>query len=334
MRNRLLKKRLRILAVIILVLVIFNYYLSQNYTIIAPGVTVELKKIVTVDAGSKTGNGSFFLTTVSSRALNMPLLFYAAFNPHVDIERREQMIPPGWNVKDYMDYMKKWMDESQKIAEVVALKKAGYNPKIFGDGAQIVEIMSESPAKGKLRQGDIIKKIDNKDVAIADEVVKSVSDRTAGDVVELEVERGGKLINVSVPTIESKTERGRTVIGIYITTLNWKPVLPLKIQINTGDIGGPSAGSMFAIEILNQLSSKDLARGRKVAGTGTISLNGEIGEIGGVEQKVIAAHRDGAQIFFVPEKNAPDANKAARELNIDVVPVKNLDDMINYLEGL
>lgn len=333
MKNR-LKKRLRILAVIIVLLVIFNYYLSQNYTIIAPGVTVELKKIVTVDTGSKAGKGSFFLTTVSSRALNVPLLFYAAFNQHVDIEKREQMIPPGWNFKDYMDYMKKWMDESQKIAEVVALKKAGYDPKIFGDGAQIVEIMNESPAKGKLRRGDIIKKIDNKDVAIADEVVKSVSEHTAGDVVELQVEREGKLINVSVPTIESKTERGRTVIGIYITTLNWEPVLPLKIHIDTGDIGGPSAGSMFAIEILNQLSSKDLTGGRKIAGTGTISLNGQIGEIGGVRQKVIAAHRDGAQIFFVPEKNASDAKIAARGLDIDVVPVKNLDDMINYLEGL
>ncbi|NLC63361.1 MAG: PDZ domain-containing protein, partial [Thermoanaerobacterales bacterium] len=195
-------------------------------------------------------------------------------------------------------------------------------------------IMDESPAKGKLFQGDIIKKVDNKDITIADEVVKNISARAVGDVVQLQVERQGELVNVSVPTIESNNQEGQTIIGIYITTLNWKPVLPLEIRINTGNIGGPSAGSMFAMEILNQLSSKDLTKGKKVAGTGTIGLNERIGEVGGVKQKIIAANRDGAQIFFVPENNAAEAKEASKGLSINVVPVKHLDDMLHYLESL
>ena len=88
---------------------------------------------------------------------------------------------------------------------------------------------------------------------------------------------------------------------------------------------------MFALEILNQLSSNNLTGGRKIAGTGTISLDEQIGEIGGIEQKVIAAYRDGAEIFFAPEKNAKDAIKAAEGLDINIIPVKKLDDILDYL---
>lgn len=274
------------------------------------------------------------MTTVSSRTLNLPLLIYAAIDPNVNIERKEQMIPPGWDMKQYMKYMKKWMEESQKTAEVVALKKAGYNPQILGDGAQVVEIMPESPAKGNLLLGDIIKKVDKEKVNLAEEVVKKVSNRNVGEKVELEVERENRTITVFIPTMESKTEKGKPVVGIYITTLNWKPMLPLKVDIDTGEIGGPSAGSMFTMEILNQLTPEDLTRGRKIAGTGTISLDEQIGEIGGIKQKVVAAYRDGAEIFIVPEKNAEDAMKAAEGLNITVVPVSKLDDILNYLRGL
>ncbi len=230
--------------------------------------------------------------------------------------------------------MKKWMEESQKIAEVVALKKAGYNPQILGDGAQVVEIMPESSAKGKLFPGDIIKKVDKEKVNLAEEVVKKVSYRNIGELVELEVERENNTIILLIPTMESKTEKGKPVVGIYITTLNWKPQLPIKIDINTGDIGGPSAGSMFTMEILNQLTPEDLTGGRKIAGTGTISLDEQIGEIGGIKQKVVAAHRDGAEIFFTPEKNAEAAMKAAEGLDIKVVPVTKLDDILNYLRQL
>ncbi|MGB4130338.1 MAG: signal protein PDZ, partial [Tepidanaerobacteraceae bacterium] len=81
-------------------LFVLNFYLGQNYTIIAPGVTVDLKDIVTVERGTKD-EGSFFLTTVTTRTLNVPLLIYAAVDPHVKIQRKEQVIPPGWTMKEY-----------------------------------------------------------------------------------------------------------------------------------------------------------------------------------------------------------------------------------------
>ena len=114
------KKSLQLLLVLtIIFLFVFNLYLSRGYAIIAPGVTIDLKDIVTVENGKKD-EGSFFLTTVTTRTLNLPLLIYAMLDPHVEIQRKEQVIPPGWTTKEYMDYMTKWMQESQKIAEVVA----------------------------------------------------------------------------------------------------------------------------------------------------------------------------------------------------------------------
>ena len=328
------KRSIRIIALTVILLFGFNYYLGQTYMMTAPGVTIDLKEIVTVEEASKNKEGSFLLTTVSSRSLNLPLAIYAAVNPYVNVQRKDLMIPPNWNMRQYMDYMKQWMEESQKIAEVVALKKAGFDPIIYGDGAQIVEIMQNSPAKGILFPGDIIKKVDNMEVNLAEDVINHVSNRKIGELVELEIERDNETFSVEVSSIESITEAGKPIIGVYITTLNWKPVLPIKIDIDTGKIGGPSAGCMFVMEILNQLNPEDLTKGYKIAGTGTINLDEQIGQIGGVKQKVVAAYRDGAEIFFTPEENAEDALRAAEGLEIKIVPVKKLDDMLHYLEGL
>ncbi|MCG0274654.1 MAG: PDZ domain-containing protein [Thermosediminibacteraceae bacterium] len=328
-----MKKR-SALIITIVALLIANIYISNNYTVVAPGVTLDLKEVVQVEKGVRDEKGSFLLTTVSTRHSNIPLLFYAALHPYVNIEKRERIIPPGMDLEKYMEYMKQWMEESQKIAEVVALRRAGYKPIIMGRGARVVEIMEDSPARGLILPEDIITKVDGIKVNLAEEVVNLVTRRRIGEKVNIEIERNGRKISLTVPTVESKTEKGRPMIGVLITTLDWKPVLPVDIKIDTGDIGGPSAGVMFTLEILNQLTPGDLTKGRKIAGTGTISLDERVGEIGGVTQKVAAAARDGAEIFFVPEKNAEEAFKAAKNLNIEIIPVKTLQDVLNYLEKL
>nr|PZN05853.1 MAG: signal protein PDZ [Bacillota bacterium] len=308
--------------------------MANNYTIVAPGVTVDLKEIVEVEEGVRDEEGAFLLTTVSTRPLNLPLAIYAAFNPFVDIEPSEQVIPEGMDMKKYMEYMKQWMQESQKIAEVVALRRAGYETEIRGNGAKVVEVMEDSPAKGLVQPEDIIVGVDGVKVNLAEEVINLVTKHKIGDKVNLKIIRNGEELTLTVPTMESKTEKGKPIIGVFITTLDWKPILPLDININTGDIGGPSAGLMFTLEILNQLTPGDLTRGHKIAGTGTISLDESVGEIGGVVQKVAAAKRDGAEIFFVPENNAEEAREAAENLGIKLVPVRTLQDVLDYLENL
>ncbi|KYO66766.1 SepM family pheromone-processing serine protease [Thermovenabulum gondwanense] len=332
--NNFLKRNLKKLIITLVILFALNFYLSQNYSIIAPGITVDLKQIVSVEGGDKEEKGAFYLTTVSTRDINIPLFLYAFLSPSVEIEKKEDIIPPGWDMKKYIEYMKQWMEESQKIAEVVALKKAGYNPQILGNGAKVVEVIEDSPAKGKIFPGDVVKKVDGEKINIAEEMIKKVSNRKVGDPVTLEIDREGEKKVITIPTIESKTEKGKAMVGLLITTMDWKPILPKKIIINTGEISGPSAGLMFTLEILNQLLPEDLTKGKKIAGTGTISLDGTVGEIGGVKQKVLAAYRDKAEIFFVPVKNAEDAKKAAKNLNIKIIPVNNIDEVLNYLRSM
>ncbi|ADL07807.1 YlbL family protein [Thermosediminibacter oceani] len=332
-KNSFLKRR-SILVVTLIVLLAVNFYVANHYTIVAPGVTLNLKEIVRVENGIDDEKGVFFLTTVSTRPSNIPLLIYSALHPHVSVEKKERLVPPGMDMKKYREYMTQWMEESQKIAEVVALRRAGYKPLIMGKGARVVEVMENSPARGIIMPDDIITKVDGIKVNLAEEVVNIVTRHQVGDAVDIEIERNGKRIPLKVTTVESKTQKGKPMIGVLITTLDWKPVLPVKIDINTGDIGGPSAGLMFTLEILNQLTPGDLTKGRKIAGTGTISLDEQVGEIGGVAQKVAAAYRDGAEIFFVPEENARDAFLAARKLDIEIVPVKTLKDALDYLEKL
>ncbi|MDI3534538.1 MAG: Lon-like protease [Thermosediminibacterales bacterium] len=334
MINKTNKKKILISFVIIMLLIALNTYISSNYVIMMPGITRDLKEIITVEGGQKHDEGAFLLTAVSTRTANIPLLFYVVFDPYTEIIAKKYVIPQGWNMDDYLKYMKKWMEESKMVAKVVALKKAGFETEIHGEGVEVVKIMQGSHALGKIKPGDIIVEVDGEKVTLADQLVSKILKHKVDDIVYLKVIRENKEYTYGIKTVENAVNKGKASLGIYVTTYNWKPVLPKDISIKTDEIGGPSAGAMFTLEILNQLQKENLTNNKKIAGTGTISLNGEIGEIGGTLQKVITAQRDGASIFFVPKGNMDDLKKIKDQLKINVIPVSNLDEMLNYLKNI
>jgi len=137
-------------------------------------------------------------------------------------------------------------------------------------------------------------------------------------------------------------------IGITLTD-NVKVTAKPKVTVNPGNIGGPSGGLMFSLQIYTQVTGKNLRQGRKIAGTGTVDSNGDVGEIGGIDKKIIAAKRAGATVFFAPyvkptklllkyeehhQTNYQLAKSTAKKYapNMKVVPVKNFKDAVNYLE--
>lgn len=107
----------------------------------------------------------------------------------------------------------------------------------------------------------------------------------------------------------------------------------MKINIDAGKIGGPSAGSMFALQIFNSLTKQDLTQGYKITGTGTINLKGEIGRIDGVKQKIATAKEQGAKVFFSPQANYQQAKQMTGQ-GVKIVPVETFSDIINYLQDL
>jgi PDZ domain-containing protein len=191
------------------------------------------------------------------------------------------------------------MISSQDAAVAAALRQLGYHvtPKL-----EIVAVEQGMPAEGKLRLRDIVVRVGKTPVSAATDVPKLIAAVPPGGSVPITVKRKGKLAHVQVTP---KTVDGNRLIGVR---LGVGYTFPFKVTVNIGDdIGGPSAGLMFALSIYDVLTPGSLTAGGEVAGTGTITAHGRVGEIGGIQQKIVGARRDGAELFLVPPSNCDDA---------------------------
>ncbi|HHX74315.1 MAG TPA: PDZ domain-containing protein [Firmicutes bacterium] len=325
-----MRKLLKAIAVVALGAALL--FLRTGYLIVRPGSAEDLSRIVKAEQKAGTDAGSFYLVTVTQQYASPMLLLYGLVDPIVDVRPKSSVIPPGIDPKDYRKLMVRWMEESQNLAKVIALRKLGYEVPLTSDGVEVVQVEQNSPAKGLLFPGDIITAVDGRTVYLTDELMDIVQSRPVGDTVRLEVKRNGESREVTVATTTHTELPEKAAIRVLIRTLNWQPVLPLKIDIEVGKISGPSAGLMFVLEILNQLDPRDLTGGQKIAGTGTINLEEKIGPIGGVRQKVRAAEEQGAEYFLVPLENYEEAQTAVR--SITLVPVGTLDDALHFLYSL
>jgi PDZ domain-containing protein len=297
-----------------------------------PSRAVNLGEIIEVAGADQDDEGSFYLVTVSQKRASPITAAYGMLHPHMDLNPIDSVIPTGMDESEYRQLLSDNMLESRHLAQVVALRRAGYDVDINSEGVEIVGLSDNAPADGLLFKGDIIRAVDGIPVFLATEIPLIVQDRNVGDEVTLKIEREGTDLIVTTITGKSPEDNELPILGIYIKTLPWEPVLPVIINMNTGRIGGPSAGLMFVLEILNQLQPEDLTTGRNIAGTGTIDINENVGRIGGVIQKVVAAEKAGAEYFLVPRSNYEQAKKVARK--IELVPVDNLEDVLLFLSNL
>lgn len=325
------KVSLGLIIALLVAIVGGNLYFSRRYILLLPGITRDLQKIITVESGRKDARGKFFLVAVTSAPANVLTLGYAMLTGTGELQNREEVIPEGWTQEEWQNYLKRWMQESQTIAKIVALREVGLNTELKSDGVEVVKVTAGSPAEGYINQGDLILAVDSQPVRFADEVVRIVQNRKVGDPVDFTIKRGEEKQTVTVNTVANKKEKNKPMVGVIVQTHNL-PALPLTVDIQTGEIGGPSAGLMFTLAIIDQLDPTDLTRGYTIAGTGTISPDGTVGPIGGVREKVVTAERDGAQYFFSPMENAADARKAAKK--IKVVPISTLGDALRFLRQL
>lgn len=319
-------------AVLIVGGLVFFLFSKTGYLLVRPGSAEDLSRFVTIQNGDVDDNGTFYLVTVTQQHASPILILYALLAPNVDLQQRRQVIPPGMDPEEYQELMQRWMEESQNLARVIALRRQGFEVPIESDGVEVVEVGEDSPAQGILQPGDIIRFVDGEPVFLAEELVRMVQLRPIGNPVTLRIIRNNRDETVTVDTTSHTEQPDKAAIRVLIHTLNWQPRLPKDIEIETGEITGPSAGLMFVLEILNQLDPADIAAGRKIAGTGTINLQEEVGSIGGVRQKVAAAEKAGAEFFFVPLDNFADAQPAARRITL--VPVGTLDEALQFLQNL
>ncbi len=318
--------------VVLIAVVILGTYIRPGYFLVKPGSTEGLGRMIELEGAPRQEEGEFLMVTVTQQQGNLWGMFYGVFHPFIDVRPISGSIPTGMDREEYNELMKSWMQDSQNLARVIALRKAGYEVPIASDGVEVVELIPDSPAQGILSPGDIIKGLDGEEVHLAEEVVRQIQNKRVGESVTLSIIREGEQLDAEVITATNPEQPDLAALRVYVKTLNWRPLLPLSISIETGPVVGPSAGVMFVLEILDRLVPENLTRGYLIAGTGMISLDGEIGSIGGVKQKVIAAEQAGADYFLVPRDNYREALQATSSM--EIIEVESLDEALAFLSTL
>jgi PDZ domain-containing protein len=223
------------------------------------------------------------------------------------------------------------MTRSQSIAAAVALRRLGYKVVAEPAGALVETVFPGTPAAGKLEPTDVIVAVDGRRVRTPADLRRLVSRRPPGSRVELDVRRGSRLVRITLTTAPDPRQPKRSIVGVSATQeANIR--LPIRVRINAGDVGGPSAGLAFALDVLEKLG-RDVDHRRRVAATGQIELNGDVTAVGGLKQKTIGARRSGVDVFLVPAgENAAEARRYAGGLR--VIPVRNFQQALRALATL
>lgn len=330
MKNKLLLR----IGVIGVLLIVLLSYIQLPYYITKPGMAEELAPIVTVDGGYKE-KGSLMLTTVRMGKANIFSYAYAYFDDYQYIYSIDQIRYEHESDEEYTMRQLNLMENSKESAIIVAYQHANKPVNIRYKGIYIMGVEPDMPAADVFKPGDKIIKIDGHMFETAQEFITYVSGKEEGDKVNITYIRNSSEKHATV--VLKQFSNDPTKIGLGVSIVTDREVDPdPDVTINSEKIGGPSAGLMFSLEIYNQLTREDITKGYHIAGTGTINDEGMVGPIGGISQKIVAADRAGAEIFFAPKENYQEAMKAAKDIktNMKVVKVEKFTDALTYLTKL
>jgi PDZ domain-containing protein len=306
--------------------------LAAKYYLLLPGEAFPVAPRIKVPEELRREIGQLSFTVVYERAASLPDALFEATRPGVRVVKYEEIIPPGQTEEQSTQVHRRLMNESQIAATVVALRAAGYEVKVGGHGVRIVATQPGSPAREALRPGDVVLAMDGQRTGTATDLIERIRRRTPGDTVELLVRRDDRDITVRVGTVPSQSEPSRPMVGANVETDGFELETPIQVSVEAGAVIGPSAGLMFALGIYDALTPGQLGGSLPVAGTGTLGMDGRVGPIDGIRQKVIGAERGGYQVFVAPAENAADARRAAS--SIKVVSVGTFDEALAALKGM
>ncbi|MFL6180010.1 MAG: PDZ domain-containing protein [Actinomycetes bacterium] len=293
--------------------------------------------VVTID-GAKTfpTDGTLGITTVYELgAPGSRLSFLQAFRswlePSNDVVPRDFLYPQnafeGDNSgDDFRQQGAAQLAESEQNAIVAALNYVG-EPVHYD--VVISQVLPDTPADGVLQTDDTVLAINGEPVANYPDVKQIMSDVAPGDQIDVAVKRGDERLNEQLTTTENPDDPQRAYIGVLLG-LGYRS--PVKVDLRLDDVGGPSAGLVFSLAIVDNLTAGSLTGGRDLAGTGTITPNGRVGPIGGIVQKMYGARADGVTTFVAPRSNCGDISGHVPD-GLDVIAVRSLDEAVGALDG-
>ncbi|HEX2052275.1 MAG TPA: PDZ domain-containing protein [Actinomycetota bacterium] len=302
--------------------------------VLEPGPAPDVAQRTRIEAPTFDSEGSIHLTTAlvdDPKGATAKEVVEAMMKPDQILYPREAIYPSDASEEHTQSVQAAQMTQSELEAAVAALSELGmaYQP----EGAFVADVVQTSPAAKKLRAGDVITAVDGRPVVVLKDLTSVVDNKAPGDPVRLEVLREGRRRSFSVAAVEPPS-REFSRLGAELVQYN-KP--PVEVSISSTDIGGPSAGLMYALSIYDRLVEDDLTGGRKIAGTGTIENTGEqngvVGAVGSIGLKVKAADRIGAAVFVVPKAEVEEAREAAGP-EMEVIGVSTLHEAIAELKKL
>ena len=225
------------------------------------------------------------------------------------------------------------MKKSQEYATAVALRELDYRIPTTLLGVAVEGTFPGYPAAGKLRSCDWIRAVDGTPVRRAQQVTRALAAKKPGELVRLRIEREGKRSTVVLRAARDPRprQRNRAFVGVSVTDVFQVAQAPVNVEIDLGQVGGPSAGLAFALQVMEELG-EGVDRGYQLAATGEIFLDGSVSRVGGIKQKTIGARRSGMDLFLVPGDNVREARRYAKGLR--VVPVDSFQQALRVLATL
>jgi Lon-like protease len=300
-----------------------------------PGSVRDTEPLLSVGGDTRTypSDGSIGYTTVSLRQTTLFGLIQGWIDDDVDIHPEDEVLGDR-DAEENRSFNLQLMDNSKSVATQVALEHLGYDVTVTSTGSTVLRVEPDSPADGKLEVGDTIVAVGDEPINDPEDLPRLMDDKAPGDRVTVTAESldGDRRRDVTMTLTPAPDDPDRGVMGVLVQPRDLDYDFPVDVQIETGDVGGPSAGLAFTLAILDDLTAGELTGGEPVAVTGEILADGTVGAIGGTAQKAAAVRQAGIDVFIVPTADYDDA--VTRAGDVEVIAVDTLDDALEALGDL
>ncbi|MBD0338483.1 MAG: PDZ domain-containing protein [Thermoleophilia bacterium] len=286
--------------------------------------------VVEVEGGQPPDDegGLHFVDVIVRRPSIAERLLPGVFHDGASLVPAHAVNPAGLDEADRRRSSLQVMSRSQRVAAAVALREAGHDVEATENGALVVQVLPDTPAAGRLHPADVIVEVDGTRIDTVARLRAVLAERRPGQEVSVAVRRGDERLSLEFRLAADPQDPARGVLGVLVEQ-SVDIGLPLDVEIDAGNIGGPSAGLAFALGVLEELG-RDVDRGLLVAITGSLALDGSVGAVGGIKQKAIGAREAGIEVFLVPAgDNAEEARRHAEGMRI--VPVESFQQALQAL---
>ena len=334
MKNLSIKSKKRLLIFLVIFISVSSLSLIKTeYYFMSPGPPYQWD----IDYGDTEYydfDGNLFQLTVRRDEASALIYLWSYIDNSFDLYPREVILPKVVTPHELSEISIQNMKTSENVAIAVALKNLNYDIDSKGDGVLVVGILDDSPVKDKLLKGDLLTTINNEQIFSASEFIATLRKYDIGETITIGLTRDidgvDTEISISTQLIEHIEYDNEPMVGFLATTVNERFDFPFEIDIKTGNVGGPSAGLMMALNVYNNLIPNDITNSLIIAGTGTIEIDGSVGPVGGIRQKVIAAKRAGSELILVPTANYEEASPLSTD-ETAIVAVDSFEEALKVI---